>query len=134
MKLPSKQEWPDYYEVIKTPIDMLKISRRIKSRTHYTALSGLLADFDQMFVRAAVWGLWRPGNASCGRTAGPHRATCVEPHQRQPIVHDRDNARTAGNGSVGGGVGGVSNYQYIGHEQFTFECPFAGLLARDITQ
>ena len=51
MKLPSKQEWPDYYEVIKTPIDMLRINRRIKSRTHYTSLSGVVADFDQMFVR-----------------------------------------------------------------------------------
>ncbi|XP_031335236.1 protein polybromo-1 isoform X3 [Photinus pyralis] len=48
MKLPSKLDYPDYYEVIKSPIDMEKISQRVKAN-YYETLDDLVNDFNVMF-------------------------------------------------------------------------------------
>lgn len=72
MKLPSKnvsinnklfvnffsksflQDYPDYYEVIKNPIDMEKIAHKLKSNM-YETLDDLVADFVLMFDNACKY-------------------------------------------------------------------------------
>ena len=51
MKLPSKRELPDYYQLIKRPIDLKKIKQGI-SQHRYRALSDLSDDFYLMFNNA----------------------------------------------------------------------------------
>ncbi|VEN56896.1 unnamed protein product [Callosobruchus maculatus] len=51
MKLPSKIDYPDYYEVIKEPIDMEKISQKLKAN-QYETLEDMVADFHLMFDNA----------------------------------------------------------------------------------
>jgi len=51
LKLPSKMEYPDYYEVIKKPIDMEKIGQKVKA-SHYDHLDELLSDLVLMFDNA----------------------------------------------------------------------------------
>ncbi|CAG0881534.1 unnamed protein product [Darwinula stevensoni] len=50
-KLPSRTEYPDYYEVIRHPIDMDKISQRIRN-AYYLTLDELLSDLLLMFDNA----------------------------------------------------------------------------------
>ncbi|XP_065348205.1 protein polybromo-1 isoform X6 [Cloeon dipterum] len=50
-KLPSKVEYPDYYEVIKRPIDLEKISSKLRS-TSYLSLDDMVSDFVLMFDNA----------------------------------------------------------------------------------
>lgn len=45
------QEYPDYYEVIKKPIDLEKIGQKVKA-SHYENLEELLADIVLMFDNA----------------------------------------------------------------------------------
>ncbi|XP_022920699.1 protein polybromo-1 isoform X3 [Onthophagus taurus] len=54
MKLPSKNEYPDYFEVIKDPIDMEKIFHKLKSGI-YETLDDLVLDFDLMFDNACKY-------------------------------------------------------------------------------
>ncbi|CDW59043.1 protein polybromo 1 [Trichuris trichiura] len=54
IKLPSRMEYPDYYEVIKKPIDMQKIYNRISSN-HYENLDALVADIALMFDNACKY-------------------------------------------------------------------------------
>ena len=49
MKLPSKSEYPDYYSVIKQPIDLQMISR---NRRRYETLDEAVSDFTQVFDNA----------------------------------------------------------------------------------
>ncbi|XP_046634801.1 protein polybromo-1-like isoform X2 [Daphnia pulicaria] len=51
VKLPSKTEYPDYYEVIKKPIDLEKIGQKVKA-SHYENVEELLADIVLMFDNA----------------------------------------------------------------------------------
>ncbi|CAH2009995.1 unnamed protein product [Acanthoscelides obtectus] len=51
MKLPSKIDYPDYYEVIKEPIDMERLSFKLKTN-QYETLDDLVADFTLMFDNA----------------------------------------------------------------------------------
>jgi protein polybromo-1 len=54
MKLPSKIDYPDYYEVIKNPIDMEKIAQKLKSNV-YETLEDLVSDFILMFDNACKY-------------------------------------------------------------------------------
>lgn len=54
MKLPSKIDYPDYYEVIKNPIDMERISQKVKYGD-YNNLDELVADFILMFDNACKY-------------------------------------------------------------------------------
>uniref|UniRef100_A0A5S6QKP6 Protein polybromo-1 n=1 Tax=Trichuris muris TaxID=70415 RepID=A0A5S6QKP6_TRIMR len=54
VKLPSKMDYPSYYEVIRKPIDMQKISHRIKAG-YYDSLEGLINDFSLMFNNACKY-------------------------------------------------------------------------------
>uniref|UniRef100_A0A5S6Q9E8 Protein polybromo-1 n=1 Tax=Trichuris muris TaxID=70415 RepID=A0A5S6Q9E8_TRIMR len=54
VKLPSRMEYPDYYEVIRKPIDMQKIQNRISSN-HYESLDALVADVALMFDNACKY-------------------------------------------------------------------------------
>ena len=49
MKLPSKSEYPDYYQVIKQPIDLQMISR---NRRRYETLDEAVSDFTLVFDNA----------------------------------------------------------------------------------
>jgi protein polybromo-1 len=57
--LPSKTEYPDYYNVIKKPIDMTKIMHKINQLGHasysYTSVDDMCVDFGQMFENACVY-------------------------------------------------------------------------------
>ena len=56
--LPSKLEYPDYYNVIKRPIDMNKIWNKINQHQHtqsYVSVDEMCADFAQMFENACVY-------------------------------------------------------------------------------
>lgn len=54
MKLPSKNEYPDYYEVIKKPINLDVISQKLKNNL-YENLDDLAADFVLMFDNACKY-------------------------------------------------------------------------------
>ncbi|XP_062532294.1 protein polybromo-1 isoform X2 [Bombyx mori] len=54
MKLPSKTEYPDYYELIKNPIDMEKIAHKLKSNS-YSSVNELASDFILMFDNACKY-------------------------------------------------------------------------------
>ncbi|XP_074033562.1 protein polybromo isoform X4 [Leptinotarsa decemlineata] len=54
MKLPSKIDYPDYYEVITHPIDMEKMAHRIRAND-YENLDELVADFVLMFDNACKY-------------------------------------------------------------------------------
>nr|QYV43163.1 polybromo [Colaphellus bowringi] len=54
MKLPSKVDYPDYYEVISHPIDMEKMAHKIRSND-YENLDELIADFVLMFDNACKY-------------------------------------------------------------------------------
>lgn len=54
IKLPPKQDYPDYYEVIKRPIDMMKISQKITS-SQYVSLEDMVTDFVQIFDNACKY-------------------------------------------------------------------------------
>ncbi|XP_036370884.1 protein polybromo-1 isoform X2 [Octopus sinensis] len=54
LKLPLKTEYPDYYEVIKRPIDMQRIQQRVASN-QYESVDDMVADFVQMFDNACKY-------------------------------------------------------------------------------
>ncbi|KAH9643153.1 hypothetical protein HF086_010605 [Spodoptera exigua] len=54
MKLPSKIEYPDYYELIKNPIDMEKIAHKLKNNV-YGSVNELASDFILMFDNACKY-------------------------------------------------------------------------------
>lgn len=51
MKLPSKSDYPEYYEIIKKPIDLDKIGMKIKSGV-YENLDDILSDLNLLFDNA----------------------------------------------------------------------------------
>ncbi|XP_066994132.2 protein polybromo-1 isoform X3 [Anabrus simplex] len=53
-KLPSKVEYPDYYEVIKRPIDLERISQKLKAN-QYESLDDMVSDFVLMFDNACKY-------------------------------------------------------------------------------
>ncbi|XP_071450417.1 protein polybromo-1 isoform X3 [Hetaerina americana] len=54
LKLPSKNEYPDYYEVIKRPIDLEKIAQKLKTN-QYESLDDMVSDFVLMFDNACKY-------------------------------------------------------------------------------
>ncbi|XP_046750131.1 protein polybromo-1 isoform X6 [Diprion similis] len=54
MKLPNKNEYPDYYEVIKQPMNMEKIASTLKNNG-YDNLDDLVSDFILMFDNACKY-------------------------------------------------------------------------------
>ena len=54
LKLPSKHEYPDYYDIIKRPIDLEKISSKIRNN-QYELLEDAIADFSLVFDNAAKY-------------------------------------------------------------------------------
>ncbi|XP_046833139.1 protein polybromo-1 isoform X2 [Vespa velutina] len=54
MKLPNKNEYPDYYEVIKQPMNMEKIASSLKNNG-YDSLDELVSDFILMFDNACKY-------------------------------------------------------------------------------
>jgi len=54
MRLPSKRSYPDYYNVIKKPISLLKIKTKI-SNHFYTSLDSLEKDLDLVFNNAKLY-------------------------------------------------------------------------------
>ena len=54
LKLPSKHEYPDYYDIIKRPIDLEKISGKIRNN-QYELLEDAVADFTLVFDNAAKY-------------------------------------------------------------------------------
>jgi protein polybromo-1 len=56
--LPSRTEYPDYYSIIKKPIDMAKIWHKLNQYGHtssYVTLDDMCADFGQMFENACTY-------------------------------------------------------------------------------
>lgn len=54
LELPSRKDFPDYYEVIRRPIDIKKIRTRIK-RHDYRSLDELADDFNHMCRNAQTY-------------------------------------------------------------------------------
>lgn len=54
MKLPSKQKLPDYYEIIKKPVDIKKILQRIEDGK-YCDFAELEKDFRQLCQNAQIY-------------------------------------------------------------------------------
>jgi len=54
LKLPSKHEYPDYYDIIKRPIDLEKISSKIRN-AQYQTLEDAVADFTLVFDNAGKY-------------------------------------------------------------------------------
>ena len=53
--LPSRADYPDYYQVIKKPIDMARILHKINTTGGYSSLDDMCVDFAQMFENACVY-------------------------------------------------------------------------------
>jgi len=54
MKLPSRQKLPDYYEIIKKPVDIKKINQRIEDG-RYSDFTDLEKDFVQLCQNAQIY-------------------------------------------------------------------------------
>uniref|UniRef100_A0A1Q3F0S5 Putative chromatin remodeling complex rsc subunit rsc1/polybromo n=1 Tax=Culex tarsalis TaxID=7177 RepID=A0A1Q3F0S5_CULTA len=54
MKLPSKNEYPDYYDIIKNPMDIDKIEQKLRKNA-YDSVDELSADFMLMFENACKY-------------------------------------------------------------------------------
>ncbi|XP_055373679.1 protein polybromo-1 [Condylostylus longicornis] len=54
MKLPSKNDYPDYYDIIKNPVDMEKIAQKLRQQS-YENVDDLAADFMLMFENACKY-------------------------------------------------------------------------------
>ncbi|XP_050071775.1 protein polybromo-1 [Anopheles maculipalpis] len=54
MKLPSKSEYPDYYDIIKDPIDIEKIEKKLRQQI-YESVDDMAADFMLMFENACKY-------------------------------------------------------------------------------
>uniref|UniRef100_A0A6E8VEF4 Polybromo-1 n=1 Tax=Anopheles coluzzii TaxID=1518534 RepID=A0A6E8VEF4_ANOCL len=54
MKLPSKNEYPDYYDIIKDPIDIEKIEKKLRQQI-YETVDDMAADFMLMFENACKY-------------------------------------------------------------------------------
>ncbi|XP_035918994.1 protein polybromo-1-like isoform X3 [Anopheles stephensi] len=54
MKLPSKSEYPDYYDIIKDPIDIEKIEKKLRQQV-YESVDDMAADFMLMFENACKY-------------------------------------------------------------------------------
>lgn len=54
MKLPSKSDYPDYYDIIKNPIDMEKIAHKLKTQ-FFDNVDEIAADFMLMFENACKY-------------------------------------------------------------------------------
>lgn len=54
MKLPSKTDYPDYYDVIKKPMDLDKIGTKLKNN-QYESLDDLLSDLVLVFDNACKY-------------------------------------------------------------------------------
>uniref|UniRef100_A0A182PR37 Polybromo-1 n=1 Tax=Anopheles epiroticus TaxID=199890 RepID=A0A182PR37_9DIPT len=54
MKLPSKSEYPDYYDIIKDPIDIEKIEKKLRQQL-YESVDEMATDFMLMFENACKY-------------------------------------------------------------------------------
>ncbi|XP_058063027.1 protein polybromo-1 [Anopheles bellator] len=54
MKLPSKSEYPDYYDIIKSPIDIEKIEKKLRQQI-YESVEDMATDFMLMFENACKY-------------------------------------------------------------------------------
>ncbi|XP_063701796.1 protein polybromo-1-like isoform X2 [Culicoides brevitarsis] len=54
MRLPSKADYPDYYDIIKNPIDMEKIFTKIRQQ-QYSGVDDITNDFLMMFKNACTY-------------------------------------------------------------------------------
>ncbi|XP_041350352.1 protein polybromo-1-like isoform X3 [Gigantopelta aegis] len=55
LKLPLKSDYPDYYEIIKRPMDMQRIQQRMTGPHQYESVEDMVADFVQMFDNACKY-------------------------------------------------------------------------------
>ena len=55
-KLPSKKQYPDYYALIKRPIALDEIGKRLE-RGEYASLEAVKADFDTCFKNAKKYNM-----------------------------------------------------------------------------
>lgn len=55
-KLPSKKHYKNYYQIIKKPIDLLTISRRVE-QNHYSSQIQFKADLDLLFSNALTYNI-----------------------------------------------------------------------------
>ena len=56
LKLPTKKELPDYYELIREPIDLRKIKERIK-KDRYGCLEDMTRDFDLLISNTKTYNI-----------------------------------------------------------------------------
>ncbi|KFB53399.1 AGAP001099-PA-like protein [Anopheles sinensis] len=54
MKLPSKSDYPDYYDIIKNPIDIEKIEKKLRQQA-YESVEDMATDFMLMFENACKY-------------------------------------------------------------------------------
>jgi ATP-dependent helicase STH1/SNF2 len=54
LELPSRQDYPDYYEMIKSPLCLNQVAERIDSN-NYSNLSDLINDYDLIFKNAMTY-------------------------------------------------------------------------------
>ncbi|KAJ7022999.1 P-loop containing nucleoside triphosphate hydrolase protein [Mycena alexandri] len=57
LKLPRRDVWPDYYELIKEPISMANIKTLSDKATHYTSVDEYRADWHLMFDNARQYNI-----------------------------------------------------------------------------
>ena len=54
LRLPTREEYPDYYEVIKKPMDMQRIQQRLNGQG-YASWTDIVADFSLMLDNACKY-------------------------------------------------------------------------------
>ncbi|KAJ7835270.1 hypothetical protein B0H14DRAFT_3707134 [Mycena olivaceomarginata] len=57
LKLPRRNVWPDYHELIKEPISMANIKTLLEKATHYTSIAQYRSDWHLMFSNARQYNL-----------------------------------------------------------------------------
>lgn len=118
--LPSRTEYPDYYNIIRKPIDMTKIWHRLNQHCYsssYVALDDMCADFAQMFENACVYN--EPGSMIYKDALNMQRA----------LFTHRDEILAAELASSGGTVAGDD---FSAHESLPVE--FVGNQVQEIIE
>ena len=54
LELPSREDYPDYYQMISKPLSLNQVAERIDSR-QYTSLADLISDYDQIWMNAMTY-------------------------------------------------------------------------------
>ncbi|KAJ1963043.1 ATP-dependent DNA helicase Snf21, partial [Dispira parvispora] len=115
LELPSKRIYPQYYVIIRKPIAMSMIRKRMRS-AYYTSVESFVEDFDQMFHNACTFneeGSWVYVDACEMKRVFHDKLRELCPHGGEPEEYLAWKRSQEGNDGSGGGdhpsISGIAN-------------------------